>query len=51
MPLLPSRDEAVLHLDDTAHLARAEFCNLAVRCAVDDAEQQRSTVLHDVWIG
>jgi catechol 2,3-dioxygenase-like lactoylglutathione lyase family enzyme len=38
VPLLSSRDEAVLHREDAAHLARTDFCNLAVRCAVDDAE-------------
>jgi hypothetical protein len=41
---LPSLDEAVLHLEHAAHLARADFCNLAIRCAVDDAEQHRSAV-------
>jgi hypothetical protein len=41
-PILPSRDQAVLHLEHAAHLACAHFGNLPVCYAVDDAEQLRS---------
>src|SRR5439155_25637622 len=44
---LPNHSQTVLDVEDSGHLARAHFGNLAVRCAVDNSEEHRSAVLHD----
>src|ERR687898_892934 len=45
--LLPSRNETVLHVEHATDLTCADFGNLAIRRAVDDAEQHRSAALYD----
>src|SRR6202008_2941993 len=45
--LLPGHREIVLHLEDAVHAACPNLGDLAIRCAVDDAEEHRAAVLDD----
>ena len=41
-----SHGQIVVHLEDSGHLACTHFCNLTVRCTVDDSQEHRSAVLN-----
>jgi hypothetical protein len=47
-----SHGQIVLHLEDSGHLACTHFCNLTVRCVVDDSQEHGSAAFdNDVdWI-